>query len=208
MMAIAGASWRVAACWPFVSPAGDRRARPYGRSELSVPAGLREPRHWPVRGLARRLQRRAAPVRHRPRNHGGEPRREDRRSQGLLPLARHHLGRARASARITFTSHGLFDERGGFALLSFDLGGLDRVPDRLTFDYSVLFDEEPRHRGFLLVEHNWATGILRERGPDLAGVQSRRPPQGIRRSRPAAVCAAFWPSCASAPITSGWASTT
>jgi hypothetical protein len=65
---------------------------------------------------------------------------------------------------ITFTTHGLFAERGGFALLSFDLGGLERVPDRLTFDYSVLFDEEPRHRGFLLVEHNWATGSFANEG--------------------------------------------
>ncbi len=30
----------------------------------------------------------------------------------------------------------------------------------MTFDYSVLFDEEPSHRGFLLVEHNWATGTF------------------------------------------------
>jgi hypothetical protein len=71
---------------------------------------------------------------------------------------------ARGPLSITFTTHGLFAERGGFALLSFDLGGLDRVPDRLTFDYSVLFDEEPRHRGFLLVEHNWATGSFANEG--------------------------------------------
>jgi hypothetical protein len=71
---------------------------------------------------------------------------------------------ARGPLPITFTTHGIFDERGGFALLSFDLGGLDRVPDRLTFDYSVLFDEEPRHRGFLLIEHNWATGAFANEG--------------------------------------------
>ena len=44
--------------------------------------------------------------------------------------------------------------------LPFELGGLDKVPDSLIFDYSVLFDEEPSHRGFLLVEHNWATGTF------------------------------------------------
>ncbi len=71
---------------------------------------------------------------------------------------------ARGPLSIAFTTHGLFAERGGFALLSFDLGGLERVPDRLTFDYSVLFDEEPRHRGFLLVEHNWATGSFANEG--------------------------------------------
>jgi multisubunit Na+/H+ antiporter MnhG subunit len=71
---------------------------------------------------------------------------------------------ARGPLSINFTTHGLFAERGGFALLSFDIGGLDRVPDRLTFDYSVLFDEEPRHRGFLLIEHNWATGSFANEG--------------------------------------------
>ena len=48
----------------------------------------------------------------------------------------------------------------GYARLPFDFGGLNGVPDVLTFDYSVLFDEEPSHRGFLLVEYNWATGTF------------------------------------------------
>jgi hypothetical protein len=61
---------------------------------------------------------------------------------------------------INFTTHDVLEVGEGFALLSFDLGGLDEVPDRLTFDYSVLLDEEPGHRGFLLVEHNWATGTF------------------------------------------------
>lgn len=79
-------------------------------------------------------------------------------------LSRVRISDARGPLSINFTTHGLFAERGGFALISFDLGGLDRVPDRLTFDYSVLFDEEPRHRGFLLVEHNWATGSFANEG--------------------------------------------
>ena len=62
---------------------------------------------------------------------------------------------------IEFTTHGSLEAReGSYALLSFDIGGLEDVPDTLTFDYSVLFDEEPSHRGFLLVEHNWATGTF------------------------------------------------
>ena len=48
----------------------------------------------------------------------------------------------------------------GFVQLPFDLGGLEAVPESLTFDYSVLFDEDPDHRGFVLVEHNWATGTF------------------------------------------------
>jgi hypothetical protein len=62
---------------------------------------------------------------------------------------------------IHFTTHGLLKARGGeYLLLSFDLGGIQEVPDRLTFEYSVLFDEEPGHRGYLIVEHNWATGTF------------------------------------------------
>ena len=61
---------------------------------------------------------------------------------------------------INFTTHDVLEVEEGFARLSFDLGGLDELPDVLTFDYSILFDEEPSHRGFLLVEHNWATGTF------------------------------------------------
>jgi hypothetical protein len=61
---------------------------------------------------------------------------------------------------IEFTGADLLEVRGGYALLPFDLGGFAAVPDTLTFDYSVLFDEEPSHRGFLLIESNWATGTF------------------------------------------------
>lgn len=61
---------------------------------------------------------------------------------------------------IRFREHDLLAARGGYVLLPFDFEGLDRVPETLTIDYSVLFDEDPEHRGFLLVEHNWATGTF------------------------------------------------
>lgn len=61
---------------------------------------------------------------------------------------------------IRFREHGFLKAQGGYVLLPFDLEGLDGVPESLTFDYSVLFDETPHHRGFLLVEHNWATGTF------------------------------------------------
>ena len=64
------------------------------------------------------------------------------------------------SLTIQFSQHSFLDVRGGFVLLPFDLAGLQRMPERLTFDYSVLFAEEPGHRGFLLVEYNWATGTF------------------------------------------------
>ena len=62
--------------------------------------------------------------------------------------------------QIAFTEHELLNARGGYVLMSFDLQGFTEVPEVLTFDYSVLFDEEPNHRGFLLIEHNWATGTF------------------------------------------------
>lgn len=61
---------------------------------------------------------------------------------------------------INFTAYEVLRVRSGYAQMSFEIGGLDGVPDVLTFDYSVLFDEDPDHRGFLLVEHNWATGTF------------------------------------------------
>ena len=66
----------------------------------------------------------------------------------------------RGPLSIDFGEHDLLAAHGGFLRLPFALGGLDRVPEALTFDYSVLFDEDPGHRGFLLVEHNWATGTF------------------------------------------------
>ena len=61
---------------------------------------------------------------------------------------------------ITYREAEFLNAHGGYVLLPFDLGGFDEVPEVLDIDYSVLFDEEPDHRGFLLVEHNWATGTF------------------------------------------------
>jgi hypothetical protein len=61
---------------------------------------------------------------------------------------------------ITFTGHDLLDAHDDFVLLFFDLGGFDEVPERLIVHYSILVDADPRHRGFLLIEHNWATGTF------------------------------------------------
>lgn len=65
-----------------------------------------------------------------------------------------------APIAIRFTSHGLLDERGGYALLSFDVGDAAGVPERMTVDYHVLFDEDPEHRALLIVEHHWGTGTF------------------------------------------------
>lgn len=71
---------------------------------------------------------------------------------------------ARGPLEIRFTTHDVLDVRGGYAQLNFDLGGLNGVPGRLAFDYSVLLDEEPSHRGFMIIEHNWATGTIANEG--------------------------------------------
>jgi hypothetical protein len=66
----------------------------------------------------------------------------------------------RGPVEIDFGPHGFLGSRGGFVLLPFEFGGIDGAPETLTIDYSILFDNEPGHRGFLLVEHNWATGTF------------------------------------------------
>ena len=60
---------------------------------------------------------------------------------------------------INYTTHEILEVGEGFILLSFEMG-LTSVPELMIFDYSVLFEEEPSHRGFLLVEYNWATGTF------------------------------------------------
>lgn len=66
----------------------------------------------------------------------------------------------RGPLAITFRDAEVLNAHGGYALLPFDLGGFTEVPQILDIDYSVLFDDEPEHRGFLLIEHNWATGTF------------------------------------------------
>ena len=61
---------------------------------------------------------------------------------------------------IRFKPHGMFGGEQGFVLLPFALVERERASDRLTIDYSVLFDVDPAHRGFLIIEHNWATGTF------------------------------------------------
>jgi hypothetical protein len=65
---------------------------------------------------------------------------------------------------LEFTTHGVMGHGEPYAQLSFDLGRYERVPERLTVDYSVLFDDEPAHRGFLIIEHNFATGTFANEG--------------------------------------------
>lgn len=67
---------------------------------------------------------------------------------------------ARGPLAIRFADVDYSEVRGGNVMLPFGFEGLEGVPDRLSFDYSVLFDEVPGHRGLLILEHNWATGTF------------------------------------------------
>lgn len=48
----------------------------------------------------------------------------------------------------------------GYVRLPFDISGYETVPEQVTFEYSILFDEDPEHQGFVLIESNWATGTF------------------------------------------------
>jgi hypothetical protein len=65
---------------------------------------------------------------------------------------------------IRFTQHSVLDVNGGVFQLPFEFDGLETVPQKLMIDYRVLFDKVPGHRGFLLVEHNWATATFANEG--------------------------------------------
>lgn len=70
----------------------------------------------------------------------------------------------RGPLEFQFKEHDLLGGHHGYVLLPFELPGLEEVPDSLAFDYSVLFDEDPGHQGFVLVEYNWATGTFANEG--------------------------------------------
>ena len=61
---------------------------------------------------------------------------------------------------IAYTSAGFLGTESEYVTLSFDVEGYNGVPESLDVTYEVLFDEDPDHRGFLLIESNWATGTF------------------------------------------------
>ncbi|MCK7494585.1 MAG: hypothetical protein MZW92_28020 [Comamonadaceae bacterium] len=129
----------------------------------------------------------------------------DRLPAGLLPPARHGVRPARSPLVDPLHAATASSRRAArLARLSFDLptvsGG---VPDRLTFDYSVLFDEDPDHRGFLMVEHNWADRHLRPtRTASRSSSARARAAQELEPDVVRPACAASSPSSAWEPSTS------
>lgn len=60
----------------------------------------------------------------------------------------------------TFGEHRFLGTKHRFVVMDIDIHGYDTVPESITFDYNILFDEDPTHRGFVLIETNWATGTF------------------------------------------------
>jgi hypothetical protein len=104
----------------------------------------------------------------------------DQHAELLKEYFREHvtIADARGPLAIRFADVDYSEVRGGNVMLPFGLEGLEGVPDRLSFDYSVLFDEEPGHRGFLIIEHNWATGTFANE----AGISAVFSPSSRRQS--------------------------
>lgn len=48
---------------------------------------------------------------------------------------------------------------GNYLLINFDLIDMKGVPDDLTLDYTLFFDEIPSHQAFPIIEYNWTSGI-------------------------------------------------
>lgn len=90
----------------------------------------------------------------------------DQHADFLKNYYREHVTISAGGRPLTFrfTGHSVLDVNGGFVLLPIEFEGLNAVPERLTIDYRVLFEQVPGHRGFLLVEHNWATGTFANEG--------------------------------------------
>lgn len=104
----------------------------------------------------------------------------DQHAAYLKEYFRQHvtIADARGTLAIRFADVLYSEARGGNVMLPFGFEGLEGVPDLLTFDYSVLFDEVPGHRGFLIIEHNWGTGTFANE----AGISAVFSPSSRRQS--------------------------
>jgi hypothetical protein len=51
-----------------------------------------------------------------------------------------------------------------YLAFNFSFKGLPEVPQFIDFEYSVLFDTTPAHRGFVVIENDWRTGTFDDEG--------------------------------------------
>ncbi len=54
----------------------------------------------------------------------------------------------------------LFLEVADFVVMDYVIEATQGIPDALTTSFSVLFEADPRHRNFFIIEHNWKTGTF------------------------------------------------
>lgn len=54
----------------------------------------------------------------------------------------------------------LYVGMGNYLLLHFDLTNTNALPDEMDMRYSALFEKDPTHKGFLIIEYNWKAGII------------------------------------------------
>jgi hypothetical protein len=51
-----------------------------------------------------------------------------------------------------------------YFVIYFSFPELNALPDHLDFDYRILSDVDPQHRGFVVIENNWQTGTFDNEG--------------------------------------------
>lgn len=63
--------------------------------------------------------------------------------------------------KIRFRDIGIFRSNlGDFLQVYFELENTNTLPAELEVSYSAVFDEDPTHRAFLVVEYNWRAGVI------------------------------------------------
>ena len=64
---------------------------------------------------------------------------------------------------IRLTEHRLFSPRTAqYVVVEFALDNLLESPQHVDIDYAILFDVDPKHRGLLVIEHNWKTNTFND----------------------------------------------
>jgi hypothetical protein len=61
--------------------------------------------------------------------------------------------------KFTNTDIRILKRLGNYLLINFDLKDIRGVPDDLTLNYTLFFDEIPSHQAFPIIEYNWTSGI-------------------------------------------------
>lgn len=61
--------------------------------------------------------------------------------------------------KFTNTDIRVLKRLGNYLLINFDLIDMKGVPDDLTLNYTLFFDEIPSHQAFPIIEYNWTSGI-------------------------------------------------